>query len=297
MTAPRTPSRPASRQALLGLAAAGVLALLVAGGVALLGGDPGTQDGPQAAPRSTGPVAVPPSSPPPASSAAPAAAPSTAPAGPPSASPTRPLAPPPAGDLLLTTRDADRAEPGDWRREGQDVEGALLDPCEGGTAYPRDADVMDSAATVLVAEREAGGTTAVQTVARYTSRAAAQDAAAGYVRAVQGCPEEPRDSPEGGTVSHAVVGRATVGGVATTYVRRASRCPACVRQATLPRRAADRRRRRRAAGDLRRGRRPRPPHRRTVRPRGGGEAVLTRHEARPPGGTGPRRRAGATGTS
>ncbi|CAN5177156.1 hypothetical protein BH24ACT10_BH24ACT10_18270 [soil metagenome] len=58
----------------------------------------------------------------------------------------------------------------------------------GGHRLPRDADRVSTASTALETLREAGGTSVQQTLARYPSAAVAADAAAGYERAVRGCP-------------------------------------------------------------------------------------------------------------
>lgn len=144
----------------------------------------------------------------------------------PSKAPAATAAPPDVSTLLLTVADANAAEPGAWTRESQDVEGPLLDPCPGGTAYPRDGDRVDTAVTELVSRREAGGTSVVQTVARYRDEAAAQDAAEGYERAVRACPTK---TDEGITATHEVLGTTTIDGVRTTLVRFSTTCPSeCV---------------------------------------------------------------------
>ncbi|MCW2779202.1 MAG: hypothetical protein JWN17_2927 [Frankiales bacterium] len=137
--------------------------------------------------------------------------------GRPSASPS-PLATPSVAAGVLTVQDAQAAEPGAWTRTGAGDGHPLLDPCPGGTRYPRDTARTATGSIVLQARREAGGTDALQQVARYPSPAVARDAAAGYVRAVRGCPTS---TDEGTTVTYAAVGSTTVGGAATTYVRRA----------------------------------------------------------------------------
>ncbi len=152
----------------------------------------------------------------PAVSAPPAtAAPSTpdSPMPSPSARPARSLT-----KGVLTLQDADAAEPGDWTFSGNADEGPVLDPCPGGTRYPRDADRTADASTILTAKREAGGTQVLQQVARYPSSDVAQDAAAGYVRAVRGCPST---TDEGTTTTYEVV-RVTTAGPTTTYVRQAT---------------------------------------------------------------------------
>ena len=100
----------------------------------------------------------------------------------------------------------------------------LLDPCEGGTAYPRDADRTDRAAVLLQSEREAGGTGVAQRVARYRTAAAAEDAWSGYRRAVSACTTL---VDEGTTTTFEVAGEESGAGVETFYVRRASACPGC----------------------------------------------------------------------
>ena len=219
------------RRGAAALAGATALSLVLGAGAAslLLGGE--ERDALQADPQprvTSSPSAEP--TPTPATSPAPTQVPSpraTQQAAPAPTSTRRPARP--ATGLLLTIEDAARAEPGDWRREGQDVEGPLLDPCSGGAAYPRDADVRESAATELLSRREAGGTSVVQTVAKYDTEEAARDAAAGYERAVRACPEREGDPQvEGSGRRHEVVSEEDVEGVPTLLVRSESTCEGCV---------------------------------------------------------------------
>jgi len=136
-------------------------------------------------------------------------------------------APVPVQDLLLTAADAQETESGDWTRGGVDVKGPLLDPCAGGTAYPRDADIVDSAVTMLETRREAGGTTAVQTLARYSSAEAAADATGGYERAVRGCPGS--TEPEA-YETYGVATSEARGQTLTVIVRSARGCAVCYAQ-------------------------------------------------------------------
>ncbi len=152
----------------------------------------------------------------------PTAGPTATPGSPAEPSPTRTQRAYEVSDLVLTTADADRAEPGDWAPNGNADEGPLLDPCPGGTAYPRDADRTGDASTVLESRREAGGTGLLQQVARYSSEAAAQDAFTGYGRAVRGCPTK---TDEGTTARHEVLDESRSGGVRTLLVRFSSTCP------------------------------------------------------------------------
>jgi hypothetical protein len=133
-------------------------------------------------------------------------------------------------DLLLSPADADAAEPGSWREADQEgADPRLLDPCTGGTDYPRDADRVDRAATALGSSREAGDTSVVQTVARYASTSAARDAAEGYERAVRGCPsEEGGEELPGSRRTHQVVEEwSDLDGVRTLYVRTEGTCDGC----------------------------------------------------------------------
>lgn len=137
----------------------------------------------------------------------------------PSRPPTPSATPRPGSDpeqALLTLEDADAAEPGAWERFGDGAAGPLLDPC-GGTAYPTDAQVDARASVDLRALREAGGTSFTQQVARYPDPAVAQEAWAGYRRAVVGCPSRVE---QGATVTHQVLSETTSGQVRTLLVRR-----------------------------------------------------------------------------
>lgn len=145
----------------------------------------------------------------------------------PSATPDAPA----AYDLeaaLLTLQDAAAVEDGDWSRVGPVEADPLLDPCEGGTAYPRDADRVERASVALQAVREAGGTTLQQRVDRYSSAEAAADAFDGYRRAVEGCPSAPLDSSPDGTTTHEVIGSDAEQGLRTLRVRQVRSCPQCL---------------------------------------------------------------------
>ena len=170
----------------------------------------------------------------PSPAATPGSAPSSAPSAVPSdaASPrSSPTAAPRADDVLdalVTLQDADRAEPGDWADTTTDDDGPLLDPCAGGTAYPRDADRVARTGIGLTAVREAGGTDLRQTVARYSSQQAAGDAFDGYGRAVAGCPSTPvAEGPADSTVTHELVEASGAGAKRLALFRRTSSCPQC----------------------------------------------------------------------
>ncbi len=225
-----------------GLAGTGAAVLLLAGAGAftLLDGPGGTRStldiaAPSATPTPSS-VASPPASPSPTPSAAgtpspvlrASDAPSTTPSAAPSRSPS--AAPRDLTGRVLTVADADRAEPGSWTREGFADEGPVLDPCPGGTRYPRDADRLSDATTLLRSTREAGGTEVAQQVGQYPSEAVARDAAAGYLRAVRGCAERTDDKAPGGprTTRYEVLRTTTVGGAATSYLKRSVTCDACV---------------------------------------------------------------------
>lgn len=134
---------------------------------------------------------------------------------------------------LLTAEDAAGVEAGveagTWETVAAPDDGPLLDPCPGGTAYPRDADRVKRASVELSITREVGGTGFVQQLASYRSAATATDAAAGYRRAVEGCPTKSSgaDLP-GGTTRHDVVDTFTTGEVTTVLIRWESSCPDCV---------------------------------------------------------------------
>jgi len=120
-------------------------------------------------------------------------------------------------DALLTTADARAADDrgATWRVDTI-TEPVLLDPCPGGTAYPRDVDRTDRASAALVSDEEGGATALQQQVARYRSEATARDAFEGYSRAVAACPTRTDGTM---TVRHELVGRERRGGVDTLLVR------------------------------------------------------------------------------
>ena len=154
---------------------------------------------------------------PPSTSSTPSPAPE------PSASPS---AATPARGLLLGLDAVDRAEPGSWTPSSAPRSLPLIDPCSGGTAYPRDTDRTDTASTTWQTLREGGGTSVDQTVARYRSVEAAADAARGYERAVVGCP-----SDNGALVpspsTYSVVRSGTENGAFTVVVRQSQGCDVC----------------------------------------------------------------------
>ena len=96
------------------------------------------------------------------------------------------------------------------------TEAVLLDPCPGGTTYPRDADRTDAASVALVSDEEGAPTSLEQQVARYPSAAIARDAFEGYRRAVAACPTRTTGTV---TVRHELVGSGRRGGVETLLVR------------------------------------------------------------------------------
>lgn len=245
--------RARSRAAFAGTGALAV-ALAFAGGYALVGGEERDAVRPPVAGTSPSPAVSPPAydengclalvpaepggpvpgsclaSPAPTRDAAPSVAPS--PAASTAASPQpSPTAAPRTYDVLavlVTLQDADRAEPGSWADTTTDDDGPLLDPCAGGTDYPRDADRVSRTATTLTAVREAGGTELRQTVARYVSPAAASDAFDGYGRAVRGCPSRPvTEGPPEATLTHELVETSGSGTDRTVLFRRVSSCPEC----------------------------------------------------------------------
>lgn len=123
----------------------------------------------------------------------------------------------PVQELLLDAAAADRAEPGAWM-PGEPVKPPLLDPCDGGTDYPRDAERTDTAATSLRTVEEEAGIDVRQTLARYPSEAAAADAAAGYERAVRGCPGAAQD-PQSSEPGYQVVFSQQSDGLSTVFIR------------------------------------------------------------------------------
>lgn len=245
--------RARTRAALAGTGALAVV-LAFAGGYALVGGEERDALRPPPAAGSPSPQASPPAydengclvqvpaepggavpaiclpspvaTPGPVPSVAPSPGPSTA-----VAPPAAPTAAPRAYDVLdvvVTLQDADRAEPGDWADTTTDDDGPLLDPCGGGTAYPRDTDRVVRTRIGLTALREAGGTDLRQTVARYSSQEAAGDAFDGYGRAVAGCPSTPvPDGPSGNTLTHELLETTGRGAERTAVFRQVSSCPQC----------------------------------------------------------------------
>ena len=201
--------------------AAGVLVVVALGGTAL-----GLRDAGDA--RLTVPAAPAPTS---SVSAGPAPGetPAASPTPTPAVSPTGSATPParsasPVEPVLLDLAAAQRAEPGDWTTTTP-VPPPLLDPCPGGTTYPRDADITDRAGVALQALREAGGTGVAQTVARYVDDAAAADATDGYVRAVRGCPGDLTGSS--GARYEVLQDSRSDERVRTVLVRRAAGCEVC----------------------------------------------------------------------
>ncbi len=130
----------------------------------------------------------------------------------------------PVADLLLSLDTIQRTEPGNWQSPDTAAALPLLDPCPGGTDYPRDADRVDTATTSYQWSREGGGASVDQTVARYRDEATAADAAAGYERAVTRCPGS---LGTGGQRSFAVVSTTDTDGAQTRVIRAASGCDVC----------------------------------------------------------------------
>lgn len=125
----------------------------------------------------------------------------------------------PVRQLLLTTTDAQRAEAGNWSAEKTPNQLPLLNPCQGGTAYPQDANRTDTADAAVSAKREAdGGTTVRQSLARYRDAASAAQATRGYERAVRACPG---GNTEQDRRTDSVVSSGTRNGVFTVVVRAA----------------------------------------------------------------------------
>ncbi len=239
--------RRRSRAALAGAGGVAIV-LALALGVALTGGDTRDELVPAATPTSAPPSTSP--SPPPSATPAPSLSPSLSPSPAPAAPSTGPRATPsPAGSappavpssappspvapatepsaLLLTPADAGRSLGGTWARTGPVPAGSepLLDPC-GGTRYPRDADRTTRASTTLETTGEMTDGL-LQTIARYSSEAAATDAAEGYERAVRGCPLR-KDSPESSGRRYEVVAEYTAAGVPTKVIRTSLECFACI---------------------------------------------------------------------
>jgi hypothetical protein len=132
-----------------------------------------------------------------------------------------------AAQLLLTPREADEAESGYWQRIGEGDGGTLLDPCNGGTPYPRDRERREQAGVELTAEREVGATELVQQAALYRSSASAAAAFDDLAAAVARCPER-ADAPTGGGVTrHEIAAEEVRDGVRSLLVRQDGRCPGC----------------------------------------------------------------------
>ena len=142
------------------------------------------------------------------------------------AEPDRPPRPPyELADAALTPEDLAQVEAGAWGPLEPTVDdGLLLDPCPGGTAYPRDVDRVARSSGGLVLLREAGGTDVVQQLARYSSVAAASDAFDGYGRAVEGCPVRPVEGLPEQVWRHEVVASTDADGVRTALVQAKTGC-------------------------------------------------------------------------
>jgi len=123
---------------------------------------------------------------------------------------------------FLSPEAAAQAELPGWRVD-EDYEpeaGPLLDPC-GEADFPRAVDVVASDERAIGSQREAGGSSLVQEVFRYSSPQAAADALAGYADAVERCPErQSPQAPEGYTDRYSVVEQTDADGVQRLLVRR-----------------------------------------------------------------------------